>query len=236
MIFRLLTFFSLLALAANGATLSGRVELRDSKDPLVRKKADYSGVIVWLEPLSGSRSAPQPIRTKMLQKDKVFIPHVLAVPVGSTVDFPNLDPIFHNAFSNYDGQVFDVGLYPPGTSRSVKFSRAGVVRIFCNIHSAMNAIVAVLDSAWYSTTAPDGRFEIRNVPAGDYQVKVFHERATRQTLAGLERMIVVGGEDVSLPVIGISETGYLAIPHKDKYGRDYKGVPEDSGIYPVTRK
>ena len=71
----------------------------------------------------------------MVQKDKTFTPHVLAIPVGATVEFPNFDPIFHNAFSNYDGKTFDLGLYAPGTSKSVVFSRPGIVRVFCNIHA-----------------------------------------------------------------------------------------------------
>ena len=101
----------------------------------------------------------------MVQKDKTFTPHILAVPVGATVDFPNFDPIFHNAFSNYDGQVFDVGLYPPGTSRSVRFSRPGVVRVFCNIHASMSAVIAVLATPYFDTSKRDGKFEIRDVPA-----------------------------------------------------------------------
>ena len=87
-------------------------------NPAVRKHKDYSGVVLWLEPV-GPRAPParRPKHVQMKQKDKRFMPHVLAIPVGSTVDFPNLDPIFHNAFSNFSGQPFDVGLYPPGTSQ-----------------------------------------------------------------------------------------------------------------------
>jgi hypothetical protein len=172
----------------------------------------------------------------MLQKDKSFTPHVLAVPVGSTVDFPNLDPVFHNAFSNYNGQIFDVGLYPPGGNRSVHFARPGIVRIFCNIHSTMTAIIAVVDSSWYDTTKADGRFELRDVPPGEYQLKIFHERATAASLGAAERPVLVTAQPQVLPVISVSESGYLSIPHKDKYGRDYKPVPEDSGTYPVTHK
>ena len=216
------------------ANVSGRIELRDSNDPAVRKKQDYSGVAVWLEPSAGMR--PMPIRTKILQKDKAFRPHVLVVPTGSTVDFPNLDPVFHNAFSNYSGQVFDVGLYPPGSSRNVRFSRPGIVRIFCNIHSTMTAIVAVVDSSWYDTTKSDGHFELADVPPGEYLLKIFHERATGASLAAAERPVLVTAASQVLPAIGVSESGYLSIPHKDKYGHDYKPVPDDSGTYPVTRK
>ena len=91
--------------------------------------------MVWLEPVRRRcLSCPKPARAEMIQKGKTFSPHVLAVTLGTVVDFPNYDPIFHNAFSNYDGQIFDIGLYPPGTTRSIAFRREGVVRVFCNIH------------------------------------------------------------------------------------------------------
>ena len=85
----------------------------------------------------------------MLQKGKMFTPHILPIMTGTTVDFPNSDPIFHNAFSSYNGQIFDVGLYPPGTSKSVRFTRPGVVRVFCNIHPTMSAIILVLEHALF---------------------------------------------------------------------------------------
>lgn len=238
MTLRWLICFSI-TLGLQAANVSGRIELRDSKDPAVRKKQDFSGVVVWLERTDKTNAnAPKaaPIRAKILQKDKTFSPHVLIVPVGSTVDFPNLDPVFHNAFSNYDGQVFDVGLYPPGSSRSVRFGRAGIVRIFCNIHSSMTAIVAVVDSLWYNTTKSDGRYELRDVPPGEYLLRVFHERASVASMRAAERPVLVTAQAATVPPITVSESGYLSIPHKDKFGRDYKPVPEDTGIYPVTRK
>ena len=221
------------------ANVGGRIELRDSKDPAVSRKKDYSGVVVWLERIdktAASSAKPAPVRGRILQKDKTFSPHVLIVPTGSIVDFPNLDPVFHNAFSNYDGQVFDIGLYQPGGTRSVRFARPGIVRIFCNIHSSMTAVVAVVDSAWFDTTKADGRFELRDVAPGEYQLKVFHERATAASLNAAQRPVLVTAQTAALPSITISESGYLSIPRKDKFGRDYKAVPEDSGIYPVTRK
>src|ERR1700720_3179459 len=113
------------------ASVSGRVELKDSRDAAVRRNSDRSGVVVWLEPRdpAARSSGAVSLRARMIQKNKRFSPHVLAVSVGTTVDFPNQDPIFHNAFSNFSGQLFDLSLYPPGTSRSIRFQREGVVRI-----------------------------------------------------------------------------------------------------------
>jgi plastocyanin len=230
------TCFSLLLAAAlaPGATVSGRIELADSQDRRVRTRQDYSGVVVSLEPADGRVPDLKPMRSTMVQKDKTFTPHVLAIPVGSSVVFPNYDPIFHNAFSNFAGQLFDVGLYPPGSSRTVSFRRPGVVRVFCNIHPAMSAVIAVLPTPWFDVSGADGSFEIENVPPGEYTMKFFHERATDEVLAGLQRRITVS-RDLSLPKVAISEIGYLAVPHKNKYGQDYPPALDDPMAYPGAR-
>jgi plastocyanin len=218
-------------------TVSGRVELRDSRDPAVRKKLDYSGVVISLEPVGGAVPVRQSIsHAKMIQKDKTFSPHVLVVTVGTVVDFPNLDPIFHNAFSKYNGQTFDVGLYPPGGSKSIHFKRAGVVRLFCNIHSSMSAIILVLNTPYFATTKRDGSFEIPDVPPGLYTLNVFHERAAAATLAALTSRITVPDKPVAVPTISISESGYLPIPHKNKYDRDYPPLTDDGNLYPGARQ
>jgi plastocyanin len=233
-------FSGLLTLSLPAATVTGHVQLRDSRERSVRARSDNSGVVVWLEPLA--RAAPTEVSTQnrahvqMLQKGKTFTPHVLAVTVGATVDFPNLDPIFHNAFSFYDGQLFDIGLYPPGTSRGIRFTRPGFVRVFCNIHSTMSAVIAVMDTPLFAVSKEDGRFEIDGVPEGVYEFRVFHERATEETLHALRRRVVVQQANLDLPDTIVSETGYLALPHKNKYGRDYTPPPDDGGVYPAARK
>jgi hypothetical protein len=225
---RLLVASIALATALSAATVHGRVEIVSSKDPGVRKHSDFSGVVVWLDPVSGALPLPQPRKAEMMQRGKRFTPHVLAITVGSTVDFPNYDPIFHNAFSNYDGQVFDVGLYPPGTTRSVPFRKEGIVRIFCDIHPTMSAIIVVLRSPYYGVSASNGEFSIANVPPGAYRLHVFHERATQQTLNELTRTVDVTAADIALGNLTVSESGYLLIPHKNKYGKDY---PVAAGTY-----
>jgi plastocyanin len=217
------------------ATVSGRVDLISSHDPNVRKHTDYSGVVVWLEPASDTPVIPTSAgRAQMVQKNKTFTPHVLAISVGTVVAFPNFDPIFHNAFSNYNGQVFDIGLYPPGTTRSLAFRREGVVRVFCNIHPAMSAVIVVLKSPYFATSSKNGGFQIESVRSGSYRMRVFHERATEQTLTALARMIEVGDGPLQLAPIQVSESGYLELPHQNKFGKDYPPVT-DTGGYVGTK-
>ena len=158
---------------------------------------------------------------QILQKDKKFTPHILPVCLGTTVSFPNLDPIFHNAFSNFNGKVFDIGLHPPGSSPSTKFDRPGIVRVFCNIHHSMSAVIVVLDTPYFAETDKRGKYSIPDVPAGEYQLHAFHERTTPENLARLTRKVSVEQQAVEEPLIAISETGYLPVPHKNKYGREY---------------
>ncbi len=240
MIWRWLIFFSLglpapPAQAAAGA-VSGSVEITNSHNPAVRKNKDYTGVILWLEPVDRAGvPPPAPVHARMIQKNKHFLPHVMAVPVGSTVDFPNLDPIYHNAFSNFSGQVIDTGLYKPGTSRSFPLKQRGIMRIFCNIHPTMSAIIAVLPNPFYAVTDSTGAFTIPNVPPGEYQLRIFHERSLPDVLRFLEHRITVPEDGLKLPLISISETGYTPAPHLNKYGMEYPPVAND-GTYPGAQK
>ena len=233
MTWRSAIFFKKIALALllpvylGAATVTGKVQLIQSKDSAVKKKNDYSGVVVWL---TSPDSPPAPAthkRARMLQKNKRFSPHILAIQTGTVVDFPNLDPIFHNAFSNFDGTIFDVALYPPGSSRSVRFDRPGIVRVFCNIHAFMSAVIVVVNSTHFTITGRDGGYSFDDLPPGTYEVQFFHERATPETLRNLTQTIKVGTADVNLGTTPISEAGYIPVAHKNKYGRDY---PPDSDV------
>jgi len=211
----------LLPAVAAAGSVTGQVELTNSRDAAVRKHRDYSGVILWLEPVDHPPPPLPPRRAEMRQQGKQFVPHVLAISVGSTVELPNLDPIFHNAFSNFSGQPFDVGLYAPKTSRGVTFTHPGIVRVFCNIHSTMSAIIAVVRTPWFAVSAANGRYSIANVPAGEYQLHLFHERALSENLHFLERRISVPEDGMTMPLISISETGFIPAPHTNKYGKEY---------------
>jgi plastocyanin len=229
MIWRWLTCFSLFAVGAAGALIEGRITLLDSKEASVRKDSDFSGVVISLVPVNNAMALASDKHARMLQKDKTFTPHVLAIQAGTAVDFPNLDPIFHNAFSRYNGQPFDVGLYPPGTSRTIRFKQPGIVRVFCNIHPHMSAIIVVVNTPYFAETGKDGRFSIE-APPGTYELHVFHERATGATLAALTRTIVVAGNRVDVPPLRVSEAGFLPAPHKNKYDRSYPVDKDYSGM------
>jgi plastocyanin len=223
------------ALAAQAATVAGTVRLVDSQDPKVRRKGDFSGVVVWLE-----SSGPQPLESRprklqVIQRDKKFTPHIVAIPAGSTVEFPNLDPIFHNAFSNFSGQPFDVGLYAPGTSQKVRFVREGVVRVFCNIHPSMSAVIVVVPTPYLAISAKNGQFSIENVAPGTYRMRMFHERSSEPTLRALERRLLVEGAVTQIGSVTVSESGYIVVPHKNKFGQDYPPVIEDRATYPAAK-
>jgi plastocyanin len=122
---------------------------------------------------------PSPGRARLDQKNETFVPYVLAVTVGSTVDFPNSDRIYHNVFSLSKAKRFDLGRYPSGQSRSVRFDRPGVVRVFCEIHSHMSAFILVFAHRYFAVTDGDGRYRIEGVPPGSYVLAVWNDGDVR---------------------------------------------------------
>jgi plastocyanin len=119
---------------------------------------------------------PAPTTLTIAQENEQFVPPVAAVTLGSTVDFPNEDPYYHNVFSLSRAATFDLGRYPPGESRSRQLSKTGIVKVFCHLHSQMSALVMVLDHPYFAIPAESGEFRIASVPAGDYVVVAWHER------------------------------------------------------------
>ena len=221
MIWRWLICFSAFLGLVHGASLTGQVELTNSQD-LSARRHNYSGVVLWLQPVDRDATIPVvPRHAEMKQQNKHFMPHVVAIQVGGAVDFPNLDPIFHNAFSKFSGQPFDLALYPPGTSRTETFRRPGIVQVFCNIHSTMSAIIDVVPTPWYDVTKATGKFSITSIPPGEYQLHIYHERSLPENLQFLERRITVPEGGLALPLISITETGFVPSGHLDKHGMPY---------------
>ncbi|HWR14677.1 MAG TPA: hypothetical protein VN577_07595 [Terriglobales bacterium] len=188
---------------------------------------DNSNAVVWLTPLEGGKEAkPVPnAKFTISQKDKQFIPHVLAVPIGTKIQFPNKDPFFHNVFSLYQGKKFDLGLYEAGSSREVLFDKPGVSFIFCNIHPNMSAYVLALDTNYFDVTRKDGQVRIENVPPGKYRLQVWYERAEDAELARLTRMLEVGESNIKVGTIHVKESPKFQPEHSNKHGKPYDPEP-----------
>ena len=122
----------------------------------------------------------EPQRATMDQRNETFVPHVLAITVGTTVDFPNSDNTYHNVFSLRSPR-FDLGRYAAGRSKSVRFDRPGIVRVFCEIHSHMSAFILVFNHRYFAVTAADGRYQIARVPPGRYTLVAWNEGAIRES-------------------------------------------------------
>jgi plastocyanin len=118
-----------------------------------------------------------PIQAEIVQEDLHFLPDFLVLPVGSTVSFPNSDPVFHNVFSLSKAREFDLGYYPAGQTRKVTFDHAGVVQVYCHLHPQMNAAILVVPNSWYTRPKPDGTFSFSDVPSGVQTVVVWHKSA-----------------------------------------------------------
>ena len=158
---------------------------------------------------------------KMIQRSKTFEPHVLVVAPGTAVDFPNLDPIIHNVFSPYYGEKFDLGLYKPGDSKRVIFKTPAISWIFCDIHQEMSAIVLTLNTPYFAVTDSKGEFAISGVPDGKYRLKVWYDEVSPEELEKASRVAEIAPATRQLPLIQLSGKGFVRIPHKNKFGKDY---------------
>jgi plastocyanin len=154
----------------------------DLGTPPPREIPDLRRAVVYLETApAAALESREPVRARMDQRNETFLPHVLTIDQGTLVDFPNNDTTYHNVFSLSKTRKFDLGRYPRGKSRSIRFDRPGVVRIFCDIHSHMSAFVLVFSHPYYAKAEVDGRYRIDNVPPGTYTVSAWHEGEVRET-------------------------------------------------------
>src|SRR3954451_3598911 len=175
--------------AARNGAITGRVDLRrppvavgrrpgvsDLGTPTLQPMAEPQMSVVYLEVAPrGAFEQNEPARALMDQRNETFVPHVLAITTGTTVEFPNSDRIYHNVFSLSKTRTFDLGRYAAGRSQSVRFDRPGIVRVFCDIHSHMNAFILVFNHRFFSVTDADGRYRLDNVPPGTYNVIAWNE-------------------------------------------------------------
>jgi plastocyanin len=215
---------------AQEVTLSARIKVTENDRNLESSHAE--NVVVWLTPIGAqpmTKFVPkQPMR--LTQHNKSFEPHLLVVPVGAIVQFPNRDPFFHNVFSLFEGKRFDLGLYEAGTTRNVSFDRPGISFIFCNIHAEMSAIVIALETPYYGISNRKGEIVIPKVPAGHYTMRAWSETALAENLNSLTREITVSENSSTLGVVQITG-GAVSTAHKNKFGMDYEPPAPNSPAY-----
>jgi plastocyanin len=194
------------AQAGTGGGIRGHVDVPDDRALLPRPSiTDVSGprarmasrrhVVVYLDAVPrGAFDELPPARARMDQRGEQFVPHILAITTGTTVDFPNHDTTFHNVFSLSRVRTFDLGRFPPGRTGSVRFSRPGIVPVFCDIHSHMSAYILVFSHPFFAVTDDDGDYAIDGIPAGSYTLDVWSELGT----AAPRRVTVTDGGTASV--------------------------------------
>jgi plastocyanin len=201
-----------LAASAHAGTVRGRIQVVDKGG---KKATDVSDVVVYVD---GAKARPKPARATVTMKGKSFLPRVVAVAVGGAVDFPNEDPIFHNVFSVSGENRFDLDLYKRPKSGSWTFQHPGIVRVYCNIHPQMSAVVVVRDNPYFTKAGADGSFVIEDVPAGKYELKAWQERAGEGSVE-----ITVGAASETTAELTLDASTFKRAPHKNKFGKDYAG-------------
>jgi plastocyanin len=200
------------ATAQRAPGVSGRVSVLDKGD---KPAPDVGNAVVWLT--SARRAAVVPDTVQIVTVDKSFRPRVVVVPVGSVVSFPNSDPFDHNVFSLSQEGAFDLGLYGRGKAKSTQFPRAGIIRVYCNVHANMTAAVVVRDSPWHAQPSGDGTFSIASVPPGEYTLHAWHERSAELP----PQTVTVGLEGLSGLEIRLDARGHKFVQHTDKLGQPY---------------
>lgn len=204
---------------ASDAGISGRVQILEKDN---KPSEDLSDAVVYLDAPGLAAPGAKPVTVEIAITDKTYAPHVVVVPVGSTVRFPNHDPFNHNVFSVSEPNSFDLGLYGRGEAKSHTFDHPGLVRVYCNVHPRMVAYVLVMANRYYAQPASDGSFTIDNVPAGHYRLHVWHERIPSDVVRDVSAGGTggAGGADAAL-LIDLDARGYKWEPHRNKYGRNY---------------
>ncbi len=200
-----------LAAGAPPSEVSGRVTMLDREN---QPTDDVGQAVIWLSG-PGGQGRP-PVQTDVGMSKKEFSPHVLVVPAGSTISFPNYDPFNHNVFSLSEENPFDLGLYGRGETRSVRFTKPGLVRVYCNVHAQMSALVIVRDTPWFTQPASDGSFTLSGVAAGQYTLHAWHERAAEVT-----QPLTVPAGGAGQVALELDARGFQFKPHLNKHGQPY---------------
>lgn len=171
---------------AETSSVRGELEISVSRAAL----RGLGPIVVYLDPID---TPPLPARAlpavRIEQRGAAFSPAFQVVSVGQTLDMPNADVIYHNVFSYSRPNDFDLGMYPAGESRAVRFDHPGVVKVYCSIHESMNATIVVAPTPLFAVVHPDGHFVIEDVPSGRYRLRTWCEK-----LPEISREISVEGD------------------------------------------
>lgn len=167
------------AVQSEGAVIRGQVDLAGAGS----SRLDLSNFVISVEDIEGS-FPPSTEHAVLDQKNLEFVPHVLVIQAGTTVEFPNSDPVLHNVFSISKPKRFNLGLYRRNTRRQITFESPGVVELLCNVHLEMSAYIVVCKNPYFALTRPDGSYVIAGVPAGRHRVRCWHEdyKSTEQQI------------------------------------------------------
>lgn len=202
-------------LARPGNSISGNVDVVTMSG---EQRQDRSNIVVFVEGVSVPYQAQQPQAIPQIgHKGKRFSPEIMPIVRGNSVDFFNDDNIFHNVFSLSKAKRFDLGVTPQGSSKLVKFDRAGLVKIYCNLHPNMVSSILVLNSPYYAVTDIDGNYSINGVPDGQYRLRVWYEFSDE-----IDKSIDLTKGSVHSHSFMITETK-KRVKHKNKFGKTYTG-------------
>jgi plastocyanin len=200
-------------------TVAGRVAITERPG---EKSTDIGNAIIYLVRTDSASAETGARRATIAMNGRTFVPRVQVVTPGSRVDFPNQDPFSHNIFSTTPGAIFDLGLYPSGKSKTVSFRRTGVFPVYCNIHPRMTSFVVVSPTPWFAQAGADGRWSIADVPAGEYTVHVWHERAEQ-----VKQELRVGASGLGGVEVTLDARGFRFAQHKNKFGKEYDKTGKD---------
>jgi len=201
--------------SADASSLAGTLRIKTPPD------TPATSAVVYAEPL-GAETPRRPGKFTLVQKNKTFVPRLIVVPVGSTITFPNQDPIFHNVFSLTQPGPFDLGLYRAGASKDRVFTAPATYRVFCNIHPQMTALIVVAPTP-YTTRANEVGAYTLELPPGRYRLTAVSERS-----APVSKEVTVGAGATTAPEMALDESTFVQVPHKNKFGQEYKPPPTGS--------
>jgi plastocyanin len=209
---------ALAAVPLAAATVSGKVSFvtKRGQNPVANE------TLIWLEPAGKSVRKP-PQTFQMMTRGKTLVPHVLAIPTGSTIEFPNDDPISHNLFSLSTNNTFDLGLYRRGSGKSHKFDTTGVVNVYCNVHPSMSAVIHVMGTPYYTFADAAGNYALADIPPGKYRLVAWNEQGG-QSSADVE--VSSGGTVTGSLALTLDSRNYRITQHTDKNGKPYQAPRE----------